>query len=597
MGFSARILYTLISDSGFSQYSSCKSYAFVVITVARMQWDGRLLKDLVKHFFDALSRAFLWLFATNTVKWPESPLRSSWASHPCVGQNRTTTLALFLLVPMAHSAAGQCYSFTGSSSNGTPATVTFDLENLPSPNINSDAGGNRTFTYNLGGLRGNTVTVAAAGMTSTATSLVPGPTSTIVVTSGPSITSVYFGAATTGFVVTVALSNPQYGPSSPRNFLPEGLTKTPPALSYWPQGGLFVDIANSTTPVIFNAVVTAIGSTCPDPCAKVITTTTLAHVPGTDDTQRAIIGRIGVGESVKLTSNSDVIWKIASLSGDEGTLTPGVTPVPPDEFYPNEGFPTEQCSGTPSAEISGKQACFVAPNRNGSTLVTATTHNGLSCSVKLKTVRPERVLFQRLQVPENSPDYQLSYHGFGRFETFAITMESVAFVTPGDVSFANVLFQEKDQEPPHVDRRYNALSTVRTVSNGVETGRTNAWLLGCDYDRQIGKVENPVADVDAFFAYTVLEDRDKGKMHGPLIDFSLVRTTWSLRDNTVEFSKKQFGNFSDDGNFLVTPGLAKANLSRPAVEWDDFVPVVDQPGDRKGTACLHYVQRQFPLLP
>jgi hypothetical protein len=321
---------------------------------------------------------------------------------------------------------------------------------------------------------------------------------------------------------------------------------------------------------------------------------TLATVPNIDNKSRH---RIGVGESVKLTSNSDVTWTIMSSSG-EGTLRPDITAVPPEEFrYSDEGFPTEQCSGAPSSEIFGRQACFVAPNKNSSIEVTATL-NGSSCSMTFTTVRPESLLFQRLQVPKDSLDYELSYHGFYHFETFRVVMESVAFVIPGDVSFANVIFQENDHDPPHTDRRYNWLSTIRTLNNGIETGRTNAWLLGCDFDAQQERVGDPPAGFDAFFAYRILKDREEGLREGPPIIFSLVQTAWSLVNDKVRFSKKQFGNFSADGStFELTPGLPAADLEVRASGFNDFVPVVDQPGAKHGSACLNYVQQQFPLLP
>jgi len=312
------------------------------------------------------------------------------------------------------------------------------------------------------------------------------------------------------------------------------------------------------------------------PTACTIAATTLAHVPGTDDSKRALTGRIGVGENVKLTlTNGDAAtWTITSGGGP---LTPDVTAA--TGFLPGEGFPTEQCSGSQSSEVSGTQACFIAPDKSDSTIVKATLANGESCSTKFKTAQPEGIVFQRLQTPKDSPDYAFSKTAL--VPLFKVTMESVAFVTPGDVSFANVIFEERDTEPPHFDRRFNALFNI---------AGTNAWLLGCDYDLDTG---DPFASnsSDSPFDFAVFAN---GALETQL-EFSHVQTVWSITSGTVTFSKRQIEALSAAGTFVgkPVPDPQASILKEPAVNFNDFKPLPDD----KGKTCLADVTAQFHLVP
>jgi hypothetical protein len=331
----------------------------------------------------------------------------------------------------------------------------------------------------------------------------------------------------------------------------------------------------------------------PPPGACTIISQTLAHVPGTDDTQRALNGRIGVGENVQLvlTDGNAATWTVTSGGG---SLTPDISAVAPGTFYPNEGFPTKQCSGTPSSEILGTQVCFTAPDKASSVVITASLAPGSSCSATLTVAQPDWILFQRLQTPTDSPDYAFSYRFFDVF--FDVQMESVAFVTPGDVSFANVIFKEEDIGQPHVDRRYNALFNIGgSAVDGTISGGTNAWLVGCDYDHKEGETLFAHHE-DAPFAYEVFVEGKASTAN----EFSQVRTAWSLQDHKVLFSKQQIAALAADGiTFEPTADVPASELSVLAVDFDDFVPVPDFAKDNpvKGIPCLNDVTAQFTPIP
>jgi hypothetical protein len=270
-----------------------------------------------------------------------------------------------------------------------------------------------------------------------------------------------------------------------------------------------------------------------------ITSQTVETVPGIANSRTTI----GVGEVVDLSAAVPVTWDISSGSG---TLS-------------------EECAGL-------SQTCsFAAPNVNDTSTVTATLP-GSSCPITFTTLQPTGLIFQRLQWPSQAPDYYF----FGIGPDFAVKMISVAFLTPGNVSFGNVFISEHDDPNPHLDPTYNLLFNI----NG-----TNAWLVGCDID-----IDNTHEETDPKHSYWVFLNNSKTTE----TPFSLVQTQWS-HDGVFanyEYSKGQIEALSSDGVFVPTPGASAATLTVP---WNTFylndftIPTV--PG------CPVEVQNQFPTVP
>jgi hypothetical protein len=285
---------------------------------------------------------------------------------------------------------------------------------------------------------------------------------------------------------------------------------------------------------------------------------TLATVPGIDNDSRI---NLGVGESVRLTTNIPVTWSITS--GPLEALTDGTVPV---EHHPfGERFPSEECSAETAEPVVGNEACFKAPYTNGTTVISATGTGGEgTCSVTLTTVEPQGLIFQRIQYPSlASPDYKFSNDfGFGVY--FNIEMESAIFVAPGNVSFANIHFKELDQPGALFGFEFNSLYDV---------AGTNAWLLSCDHDHQYG--ESPVASsrTDQWI-WTDWDDAH-------VTPFATEETSWSvnltedLPYGEAHFSKGQTAVFGPDGTLIPTPGAPAATLNVPAVNFNDFRGVGD----------------------
>jgi hypothetical protein len=310
------------------------------------------------------------------------------------------------------------------------------------------------------------------------------------------------------------------------------------------------------------------------PCS--ITSRTLATVPGIEDSRT----RIGVGESVELelATPEPATWTITSTSG-EVALTQYLTAT--KDFPPNEGFPSQECSSDGlSQEVFGAQACFTAPSTSSTVVIKATSLDCSSASQTFTVLPPNWLLFQRLHPRGYGPDFFLFAFGL----QYRIQMESAVFVIPGDVSFANVLFKEKDVPSPRSGERFNALLNV---------GGTNAWLVSCDKDIDYHDTKNEygqdIDPIDPKEAYWVYENNNRE------IPFSFVQTEWSREFvgafADYEYTKRQVDAISENGTFVATPSAASAVLNLPAIPpfffWDD-VKVANSP-----ESCLNMVKAQF----
>jgi uncharacterized repeat protein (TIGR03803 family) len=284
--------------------------------------------------------------------------------------------------------------------------------------------------------------------------------------------------------------------------------------------------------VVFKLAANALPSPPPPSC--VITSEPLATVPGTDNKSRTTIG---VGESVKLTSNIPVTWKISSHS--TGTLTEDIVPTTASDFpysigFP-DGFPSEECSPVPSSgAVVGRQACFTAGYSNEATVITA-TGNGSTCSIGLKTIQPKGLQFQRLQSPPDKPDYLFFRLG----SDYRFGMISVALLLPGNVSFVNTLISELDVAKPYFADQYNLLFT-NNASN------TNGWLVGCDKDTFLRSTDEPNPS-DSYWIFTDRKGGHKTK-------FSLVETEWSHpHSGNYTYTKGQIAGLPGSGVITATP--------------------------------------------
>lgn len=302
--------------------------------------------------------------------------------------------------------------------------------------------------------------------------------------------------------------------------------------------------------------------------SRSITSQTSATVPGVSDSRTCI----GVEESVKLTTSEPATWTITS-SGDPVQLGTNLTAA--SEFPSGRGFPGEECPGAGlSDQVAGTRACFTAPLHAASIIVTATFADNSSSSKTFTVLQPSGIVFRRMQSPPNSPDYTVNTRG-GLGLTYFVEMESVAFVTPGYVSFADIGFSEHDITQPFFSYKFNSLFNV---------DGTSAWLLSCDHDHDPAETLIPsFKQSDWVYAHT---------QYGTQVAFSRVRTSWFFNpleyfpSGSVTYSKGQVQALSSDGNFVNTPDAPAAVLKAPRVDHNDFVDV-----DRD--SCLPLVREQF----
>lgn len=288
--------------------------------------------------------------------------------------------------------------------------------------------------------------------------------------------------------------------------------------------------------------------------ACAITSETLATVPGQANSRT----RVGVGEWVKLTTNISVTWGIDSGGG---TLTEVV------RGKNGQNKCSTAISGSPI--ITGTQACFTAPYSNSSTIVTATatSQGGSSCSIPFATVQPTGLIFQRLTAPGYSVKAAPNNHYF-------IRMISVAFLTPGDVSFTNIGISEEDKPNPSLIPNYIPPLLV-TIYN------TKAWLVGCDHDLDHNDGQ-PSLSKQSYWVYVDPDDNETR--------FSLVKTETSHTGlfGDYYYSKGQIEALSADGTFVPTPGVPAAILDVP---WYVISPGVNMPNRQ---TCEIDVEGQFP---
>jgi hypothetical protein len=322
---------------------------------------------------------------------------------------------------------------------------------------------------------------------------------------------------------------------------------------------------------------TLMPSCVPTPGSNPISSQTVATVPGTDPSRTCI----GVNESIVLTATQAATWSIASTDGDVQLATQLQAYKSPFNLVANGGFPTQQCAppAPSSGPIYGKQVCFIAPMTAASILVTATFDNGQSASKTFAVFQPNGLIFQRQQYPLKSPDYSFSNDyllGLG----FNIEMESLVFVTPGNVSFAYIGFSEHDRDDPFFGVRFNSLFNV---------AGTHAWLVSCDHDQEVGQTLVPAAAThDWVFAATPTSAQRIFSRATTSVAFNILE---NFPNGTAYFSKGQAAALLPNGNMVPTPGAAAAVLNVVGVNFNDFAGVSDS------TTCLNMVKTQFANIP
>jgi hypothetical protein len=299
-----------------------------------------------------------------------------------------------------------------------------------------------------------------------------------------------------------------------------------------------------------------------------ITSQTSATVPGVSDSRTCI----GVEESVKLITGEPATWTITS-SGVPVQLGTNLTAIPSEPQ--GTGLPSVECQSAGLADqVSGTQACFTAPLYAATITVTATFADNSSSSKTFTVLQPSGILFRRMQSPPNSPDYYLANDGALGFG-FTIRMQSVGFVTPGYVSFANIGFSEHDRPDPFFSYKFNSLFNV---------DGTNAWLLSCDNDKDIVQTFVPgFKQSDWVYAHT---------QFGTKVAFSTVRTAWIYNPlenfpyGVATYSKGQVAALSTDGSFVSTPNAPVARLRVPGTNHNDLI-------EFNKDNCLPLVREQF----
>ncbi|MFN7992417.1 MAG: hypothetical protein U0Q18_02380 [Bryobacteraceae bacterium] len=383
--------------------------------------------------------------------------------------------------------------------------------------------------------------IARADFTKTIT-VVPGSQVNAVTTWYYSNCSTSLGVGT--YVVNVA---PKYGElafgtlSGPVPGCPPGSPSLPAAAAYYTwtdTTGASADYfqlyfeLNGSVAEIIDVTVELAAPEC------TITSQTVATVPGIDNSRTTI----GIGEVVSLSAAVPVSW---GISGG--------------------GSFSDDCSG------SSQTCTFTAPAANSTTSITATVA-GSSCSTTFTTLQPTGLIFQRMQSPPlANPGYKFAdvpplFYDIG--------MVSVVFMTPGNVSFANIKTSEHDTPNPKLIPPTNLLFSV---------GGTNAWLIGCDIDID----PNVLTDVLTKKSYWVYDAA------GQETQFSLVETQTSHVSllGGFYYYKGQIAALGPNGMFAPTPGAPAATLRVPRTAVFENIPFPT------AAQCPGYVEQQFSLVP
>ncbi|MBV9505008.1 MAG: hypothetical protein JO323_08395 [Acidobacteriia bacterium] len=289
------------------------------------------------------------------------------------------------------------------------------------------------------------------------------------------------------------------------------------------------------------------------PCS--IASQTLVSVPGQPDTRKTV----GVGEWVKLTTDVSVTWAIASGGGT-------ITHLVSDKHGP-------KCStaivGSPP--VDGMEACFTAPNWNGNSVVSASLANGAICSTPFTTKQPTGLIFQRLE----KPGYNVS---LAPDNNFSVHMVSAVFLTPGDVSFANVGISELDTPTPSLTLAHGT-PLLFTVA------KTQAWFLGCDDDLDGHNGKAPLSK-KSYWTYVNI-DNDETRFS--LVETKKTRFSWS---DDYHYSKGQIEALSPNGAFVPDLGPAATLSASAALAAAKLLyNFVDFPS---GAMCESEVKDQFP---
>ncbi|HZP03538.1 MAG TPA: hypothetical protein VFB43_01470 [Terracidiphilus sp.] len=263
-----------------------------------------------------------------------------------------------------------------------------------------------------------------------------------------------------------------------------------------------------------------------------ISSQTLATVPGEPDSRACV----GVGESVLLTTASPATWTVTSTSGTVGLTT--ILQPPTESFPSGKGFPTLECaSASGSASIYGTQACFRAPWVFDKIVVTAKFDDGSTASKTFSSLQPTGLIFQRIQWPTKGQDYYF----LNTFDAFNVAMTSVVFMTPGYVSFANILVSEHDTANPHLDPNSNVLFNVNQLK---------AWIISCDRDQDSSRPDmDPINPKTSSWVFVDWKGQNEK-------EFAHVQTKWTAGQfplSYYQYSKGQVDAQAADGTFVNTP--------------------------------------------
>lgn len=301
-----------------------------------------------------------------------------------------------------------------------------------------------------------------------------------------------------------------------------------------------------------------------------ITSSTFARVPGTSPSRACI----GIGESVQLTSTTQAKWTIRSTESDyvfSGSLQVAEFPK---NIIPTDNRPADECnSAAPAQEVDGTQACFTAPYKNATIVVTAAFSDGTSASKTFAVLQPTGLVFQRVQWPKGNPDYTLSTSFIG----YELKMTSAVFLTPGNVSFANIQIEELDNPTPHYVPTFNWLFQLKLG---------NAWLFGCDDDIDLSGEDSPKTSPWVY--------ADRWGAHKT--QFSIVKTEWSNKPpQGYLYTKGQIGALVANGGFMLTP---ETPATAAILRIPENIPYSDTrkwPDDLE--KCRGEIKDNFTLIP
>jgi hypothetical protein len=211
-------------------------------------------------------------------------------------------------------------------------------------------------------------------------------------------------------------------------------------------------------------------------------------------------------------------------------------------------------------------APYAATPANNPAVITA---NGTSCPpISLTVLQPDGIQYYWLQTLEKS----VTEHGFSPFVAYETKYYAAIFITPGDVSFKNIVISELDTMRPHSNAVSDKLSTIHG---------TNAWFVGgCDDNHQPAISPSHSLNV----SFPVVFKKTNGSNETP---FAMVRTTGLLLSDNITLQK---GQINAGGGYVDPIGSGLAEVIIPIASAGPVLP------DISGGECLKAVQDQFTLF-